>query len=128
MNVNGDKNVVDYIINRGLNVLLMSDIIQVSDNNFKSEVLDYMGFVLVDFWAEWCRPCKTLMPYIEQLAKDKSDQIKVCKFNIDEGTQITIEYVIQSIPTLIIFQNGKEIARKIGAISDLLNWVESEIS
>lgn len=128
MNVNGDKNVVDYIINRGLNVLLMSNIIQISDNNFKSEVLDHVGFVLVDFWAEWCRPCKTLMPYIEQLSKDKSDQIKVCKFNIDEGTQITTEYVIQSIPTLIIFQNGKEIARKVGAISDLLNWVESEIS
>lgn len=106
----------------------MSDIIQVNDNNFKSEVLDHTGFVLVDFWAEWCRPCKTLMPYIEQLAKDKGDQIKVCKFNIDEGTQITTKYLIQSIPTLIIFQNGKEIARKIGAISDLLNWVESEIS
>ncbi|APR98031.1 thioredoxin [Wolbachia endosymbiont of Folsomia candida] len=100
----------------------------VDDKNFKSEVADYKGFVLVDFWAEWCRPCKSLMPYIEQLAKDKKDKIKICKFNIDDGTDIPGKYKILSIPTLIIFQDGEEIARKVGAVSDLPSWVDSEIS
>ncbi|QOD38650.1 thioredoxin [Candidatus Wolbachia massiliensis] len=107
----------------------MSDnIISVSDQNFKSEVIDHKGFVLIDFWAEWCGPCKSIMPRIEQLAKDKKGKIKICKFNIDEGTEVPSKYGIQSIPTLIIFQNGKEISRKIGAINDLSDWVDSEIS
>ncbi|MBD0391739.1 thioredoxin [Wolbachia endosymbiont of Pentalonia nigronervosa] len=102
---------------------MSDDIVLVNDQNFKSEVIDYTGFVLVDFWAEWCGPCKVIMPHIEQLAKDKKDKIKVCKFNIDEGTEVPSKYGIQSIPTLIIFQGGKEIARKIGAVSDLSSWV-----
>lgn len=107
----------------------MSDsIIEVNDDNFDAEVTHYKGFVLVDFWAEWCMPCKNLMPHIQQLAKDKKDEIKVCKFDIDEGSEISSKHGIQSIPTLIIFQDGKEIARKIGATSDLASWVESEIS
>jgi thioredoxin 1 len=105
----------------------MSDsIILVDDQSFESEVTSYKGFVLVDFWAEWCQPCKAIMPHIEQLAKDKKDKIKICKFNIDDGNEVPSKYGIQSIPTLIIFQNGKEIARKIGAIGDLPSWVDSE--
>ncbi|MGL9718637.1 MAG: thioredoxin [Wolbachia sp.] len=107
---------------------MSDDITSINDQNFKSEVTDYKGFVLADFWAEWCGPCKSLMPRIEQLAKDKKGKVKVCKFNIDEGTEVPSEYGIQSIPTLIIFQDGKEVARKIGAISDLSSWVDSEIS
>lgn len=103
------------------------DIVSLNDQNFKLEVTDCEGFVLVDFWAEWCRPCQNLMPHIQQLAKDKKGEIKVCKFNIDEGTEIPSKYGIQSIPTLIIFQAGKEIARKVGAISDLSSWVEAEV-
>ncbi|MGL9760762.1 MAG: thioredoxin [Wolbachia sp.] len=107
---------------------MSDDITSINDQNFKSEVTDYKGFVLVDFWAEWCGPCKSLMPRIEQLAKDKKGKVKICKFNIDEGTEVPSKHGIQSIPTLIIFQNGKEVARKIGAISNLLSWVDSEIS
>lgn len=107
---------------------MSDDIVSVNDQSFKSEVTDHTGFVLVDFWAEWCGPCKAIMPRIEQLAKDKKDKIKVCKFNIDEGTEIPSKYGIQSIPTLIIFQGGKEIARKIGAINDLSGWIDDEIN
>lgn len=107
---------------------MSDDITPVNDQNFKSEVTDYKGFVLVDFWAEWCGPCKSLMPRIEQLAKDRKGKIKICKFDIDEGTEVPSNYGVQSIPTLIIFQDGKEIARKIGATNDLLSWVDSEIS
>lgn len=107
----------------------MSDNITVlDDKNFESEVANHKGFVLVDFWAEWCGPCKTLMPRIEQLAKDRKDKIKICKFDIDGETEVPSKYGVQSIPTLIIFQDGKEIARKIGAINDLHSWVDSEIS
>ncbi len=107
---------------------MSDDITSVSDQNFKSEVADYKGFVLVDFWAEWCRPCKNLMPRVEQLAKDKKGKIKICKFNIDGGAEVLSKYGIQSIPTLIIFQDGKEIARKIGTINDLSSLVDDEIS
>ncbi|MGL9718693.1 MAG: thioredoxin [Wolbachia sp.] len=107
----------------------MSDnIVLVNDQNFKSEVADYKGFVLVDFWAGWCGACRTLTPRVEQLAKDKKGKIKICKFDIDEGTETPGQYGIQSIPTLIIFQDGKESARKIGAINDLSSWVDSKIS
>ncbi|MBA8756355.1 MULTISPECIES: thioredoxin [Wolbachia] len=107
---------------------MSDDITSVNDQNFKSEVTDYKGFVLVDFWAEWCGPCKSLMPRIEQLAKDRKGKIKICKFDIDGETEVPSKYGVQSIPTLIIFQDGKEIARKIGATNDLLSWVDSEIS
>ncbi len=107
---------------------MSDDIKAVNDQNFKSEVTDYKGLVLVDFWAEWCGPCKTLMPRIEQLAKDRKGKIKICKFDIDGETEVPSKYGVQSIPTLIIFQDGKEIARKIGAVSDLQSWVDSEIS
>lgn len=107
---------------------MSDDITSMNDQNFKSEVIDHKGFVLVDFWAEWCGPCKSPMPRIEQLAKDKKGKVKICKFNIDEGTEVPSKYGIQSIPTLIIFQDGKGVSRKIGAISDLSSWVDSEIS
>ncbi|MDE5058062.1 thioredoxin [Wolbachia endosymbiont of Drosophila bocki] len=107
---------------------MSDDMTSVNDQNFKSEVTDYKGFVLVDFWAEWCGPCKSLMPRIEQLAKDRKGKIKICKFDIDGETEVPSKYGVQSIPTLIIFQDGKEIARKIGATNDLLSWVDSEIS
>ncbi|MBA8757339.1 MULTISPECIES: thioredoxin [Wolbachia] len=107
---------------------MSDDITSVNDQNFKSEVTDYKGFVLIDFWAEWCGPCKSLMPRIEQLAKDRKGKIKICKFDIDGETEVPSKYGVQSIPTLIIFQDGKEIARKIGATNDLLSWVDSEIS
>ncbi|KDB19583.1 thioredoxin [Wolbachia endosymbiont of Glossina morsitans morsitans] len=107
---------------------MSDDITSVNDQNFKSEVTDYKGFVLVDFWAEWCGPCKSLMPRIEQLVKDRKGKIKICKFDIGGETEVPSKYGVQSIPTLIIFQDGKEIARKIGATNDLLSWVDSEIS
>ncbi|MDD9331096.1 MAG: thioredoxin [Wolbachia sp.] len=102
----------------------------VTDQNFEFEVIGHKGFVLVDFWAEWCGPCKQLMPYIEKFAQDKKDKIKVCKFDIDEkeATAIPSKYGIRSVPTLIIFQDGKEITRKVGSISDLPGWVGSEIN
>ncbi|QKX01557.1 thioredoxin [Wolbachia endosymbiont of Cruorifilaria tuberocauda] len=107
---------------------MSEDITSVDDQSFNSEVISCKGFVLVDFWAEWCRPCKSLMPYIEQLARDKKGKVKVCKFNVDGETDVPSKYGIQSIPTLIIFQDGKEIARKVGIINDLSSWVNNKIS
>ncbi len=99
--------------------------ITVTDKNFNAEVINYQGFVLVDFWAEWCRPCTSLMPEVERLAENKKDKIKVCKFNIDGNTEVPTNYGIQAIPTLIIFKDGKEIDRKTGFIDNLPEWVDN---
>jgi thioredoxin 1 len=98
--------------------------ITVSDQTFDSEVINCKGFVLVDFWAEWCRPCQNLMPEVERLAENRRDKIKVCKFNIDGNTEVPTKYGIQAIPTLIIFKDGEEIDRKTGFIDNLPEWVD----
>lgn len=89
--------------------------IQVNDTNFNTEVLEYKGIVLVDFYADWCGPCKRLSPIIEEVSGEE-EQVKFVKLNIDEAQDIAIEYQVMSIPTLIIFENGKEINRSVGLI------------
>lgn len=78
-----------------------------TSTNFKSEVIDYKGKVLVDFWAPWCGPCQMLSPIIEELATELEGKIKVVKINVDEESQVASEYGVQSIPTVIIFENGQ---------------------
>ena len=73
--------------------------------------------VLVDFWAEWCGPCRMVSPAVEQLSQTMSDKIKVAKLNVDENQEIAIRYGVRSIPSLVLFKGGKEIARTIGAAS-----------
>ena len=80
---------------------------QVNDQNFQEEVINYKGQVLVDFWAPWCGPCQMLGPVIEQIATELKDKVKVVKVNVDENPQISAQYQINGIPTVIIFKDGQ---------------------
>ena len=92
----------------------MANLTEINDNNFKSEVLDTKGKVLVDFWAPWCGPCRMQGPILEKLAASGEIKAKIVKLNTDENPGTAGKYSIQSIPTLILFDNGKEIERLIG--------------
>lgn len=82
------------------------------NNNFKEEVLDYKGTVLVDFYADWCGPCKMLSPVLEEISNETD--IKICKVNVDENQALAIEYKVMSIPTLIVFKEGKKELVSVG--------------
>lgn len=99
----------------------------VTDSNFATEVLGAEGPVLVDFWAEWCGPCKMIAPFLEDLAADKAGKLTVAKVNIDENPQSPTKYGVRGIPTMILFKGGKVAATKIGALpkTKLYEWVES---
>ena len=96
----------------------MSDnIINVSDATFETEVLNSDIPVLVDYWAEWCGPCKMIAPVLEEIADDYAGKIKICKLNIDENEQTPPKFNIRGIPTLMLFKNGNVDATKVGALS-----------
>ena len=84
-------------------------------DNFKAEVEDFVGLVLVDFFALWCGPCQLMSPILEEIIKENKDQkIKIGKFNIDENQEIADQYSVMSIPTFLVFKNGKVVDKKIG--------------
>ena len=91
----------------------MSEII-LTKANFENEVLNAEGKVLVDFWASWCGPCKMIAPVIEELATELAGRAKVGKVNVDEEAELSIQYGVMSIPTILIFENGKVIGKSIG--------------
>jgi len=101
--------------------------IAVTDSNFDAEVLRASGPVLVDFWAEWCGPCKMIAPFLEELATEMAGKVTVAKVNIDENPQTPMKYGVRGIPTVILFKGGQVAATKIGALpkSKLYEWVES---
>ena len=89
-------------------------VVKLTVENFEQEVLKSDKPVLVDFYADWCGPCKMMAPVIEELAKELEGKVKVGKINVDENPDIAVEYNVMSIPTLIVFKNGKEEKRLVG--------------
>ncbi len=100
---------------------------QVTDSSFETAVLKAEGVVLVDFWAEWCAPCKQIAPLLEDLADDMNGKLTVAKLNIDDNPDTPYKYGVRGIPTLILFKDGQVAATKVGPLpkSKLYEWVES---
>jgi thioredoxin 1 len=100
---------------------------QVTDQSFDADVLKSSSPVLVDFWAEWCGPCKQVAPALEDLAVEMAEKVTVAKLNIDENPMTPSKYGVRGIPTLILFKDGQVAATKIGALpkAKLFDWVES---
>jgi thioredoxin 1 len=96
--------------------MTMGNAVAVTDQSFQAEVLNSQTPVLVDFWAEWCGPCRAIAPMVEELAAEFQGKLKVVKVDVDESTDIAARYRIQSIPTLMVFKGGEEVERVIGQV------------
>ena len=103
--------------------------VPVTDSSFETDVLKATGPVLVDFWAEWCGPCRMIGPALEEIAGDLKGKLTVAKVNIDENPQTPNNYAVRGIPTLILFKNGKPAATQVGALpkSALRQWIEKNV-
>jgi thioredoxin 1 len=107
---------------------MAGSVLQLTDSNFKTEVLESSIPVLVDFWAPWCGPCRMLAPTIEELSREYAGKIKVCKLNTDESPETAMGFNISSIPTVLVFKGGQVVDRLVGLnpkkkFQDMLNQV-----
>lgn len=108
---------------------MSANTVAVTDGSFETEVLQAEEAVLVDFWAEWCGPCKMIAPALEEIGGEYKGKLKVAKINIDDNPEAPTRFGVRSIPTLIVFKGGKQVAQKTGALpkSQLKAWVDASI-
>lgn len=102
---------------------------QVTDSSFEQDVLKASGPVVVDFWAEWCGPCKQIAPSLEEISAEMGDKVTIAKVNIDDNPEAPSTYGVRGIPTLIMFKNGEVADTKVGALpkSQLVQWIEQNL-
>ena len=102
--------------------------VKVDNSNFKNDVLEAKGPVVVDFWAEWCGPCKMIGPSLEEISKEMAGKVKITKLNIDENPELAARFGVRSIPTLMLFRDGEVADIKVGAYpkTALSQWISSK--
>lgn len=104
--------------------------LHIDDSQFETEVIQAKGTFLVDFWAEWCGPCRQISPILDEIAKEREGKITIAKVNIDKNPETPQKYGVRGIPTLIIFKDGQAVSTKVGSLpkSKLVEWIDSVIA
>lgn len=104
--------------------------LHIDDSEFEAKVLKGEGAFLVDFWAEWCGPCRQIAPILDEIAKERAGKITIVKVNIDKNPATPQKFGVRGIPTLIIFKDGKAVSTKVGSLpkSKLMEWVDSAVA